>query len=100
MGVKETQHGEQMKAFSDHFMATDSDLMYLGTHYGYDVYIDPKTHYLYVVYGVVNYQYYSAVGYLFTRTTCEFGNIHYGLAAACALMRHPQYIAGVLEAHP
>jgi len=88
------------RQFPNHVFTVHPDLTYLGTHYNYDVYIDLQLGYLYAVFGNEGHQNYSALGYYLTRTNrpsepCPTS----ALAAACALLRHPEYIQRVLESH-
>lgn len=93
------------KAFPSHHMANDVDLRYLGTHYGYDVYIAPgspgtPSGMMYAVWGVNDSDYCCAMGYYISRTQrTDIANPRMGLAAAVALLHHPEYTAMVLAAH-
>lgn len=91
--------------FPFHYLAhPDSELTYIGTHYGLDIYINATNStergHLYCVNGPADSDYYSAVGYGLTRTHRDLNHAHrHVLAAACALLRHPEYIPIVLHAH-
>lgn len=79
--------------------------MCLGTHFGYDVYIQLRNMsdkgYLYCVFGSDDSEYYSGVGYGLVRTNRPSEPVPaYYLAAAVALLnRPPEYTEMVLKAH-
>lgn len=91
------------RKFPDHSLSQDKGMVYLGTHFKYDVYIQTRgfeAGNLYCVYGSEEHQYYSAVGYGLVRTNKPSQEVScYYLAAACALLNHPQHIQSVLNAH-
>lgn len=87
-----------------HFFSREEGLVYLGTHFEYDVYIQTKNNsdkgYMYCVYGSDDGQYYSGVGYGLVRTNRPPEYVScYDFAASCALLNNPQYIEMVLAAH-
>lgn len=93
------------KAFPLHHMSSAVDLRYLGTHYGYDIYINPDTSIpglMYAVWGNGEADYSCGVGYYISRTQRTFkdiGNPTMGLAVAVALLHHPEYTEMVLASH-
>ncbi len=89
------------RLFPSHHLARDPDLQYLGTHYMMDVYVSLSAGYMYCVFGGKDSEYYSSVGYGLTRTHRADTSVPtYHLAAACALLRHPQYTDMVFRSHP
>ncbi len=91
------------KQFPTHHMHVDTSLLYLGTHYGYDIFINlsqgPDRGYMYAVYGAEPHEYASAIGYGFTRTNEKAFDSKCYLAAACALLCNPCWIPIVMAAH-
>ena len=93
-----------IKRYPNNDLSKDYEhLLYIGTHFGFDVYVGVKGHdkgFMYCVFGEEGGEYYSGVGYGLTRTNRqeEWGGRYY-LAAACALLNHPEHINSVLSAH-
>lgn len=87
------------KKFVDHHFHRDDYLAYLGTHYGVDVYVNKQTGDMYCVYGNEPQDYESAVGFQLTRSNTTNSPTSFALAAAIALLHHPEYIEKVLKAH-
>lgn len=92
------------KKHPNHFFSREEGLVYLGTHFEHDVYVQTRENsdkgYMYCVYGSEDHQYYSGVGYGLVRTNRPSETAAcYHFAASCALLNNPQYIEMVLAAH-
>jgi len=89
--------------FKGHSLCSDEGLVYIGTHFEHDVYVQAKgleAGHIYCVYGKKEHEYYSAVGYDLVRTNkSPEPPACYSFAAACALLNNPQYIEMVLKTH-
>lgn len=88
------------KLFPAHSLGEDVNLLYIGTHFQMDVYVEEHSGNLYAVYGVEPHEYYSSVGYSLVRTNRAPESVPaYVMAAAAALLRNPQHIEKVMKAH-
>lgn len=87
--------------FTQHQFASASDLRYIGTHFGLDVYICIKGHEtgsIFCVYGNEIHEYYGAITLNLVRTNRNDSTLPaYLVAAYAALMHNPQYIPLVLK---
>lgn len=89
--------------FPGHSLSTDKGMVYLGTHFNFDVYVQTlgfEAGFMYCVYGPLEHEYFSGVGYSLVRTNCMPNPQHaHDMAAAVALLRNPEHIASVMGAH-
>jgi hypothetical protein len=89
--------------FPGHSLSTDKGMVYLGTHFNFDVYVQTlgfEAGSMYCVYGPEEHEYFSAVGYSLVRTNRPPDQVPaYHMAAAVALLRNPEHIANVMGAH-